>query len=166
MGSIRFDVSDSQLRDLFVRRLLHDAIDGLADTSQSNWGKMTAQQMVEHLTWAFELSTGKVRVDCVVPQLQRERMKVFLHSNRPSPREFMNPALVGGLPALRWESLAEAKAALRVEAARFLKYSRRTPHAIHTHPIFGPIGVNEWSRIHFKHSYHHLLQFGLLTESV
>jgi oxepin-CoA hydrolase / 3-oxo-5,6-dehydrosuberyl-CoA semialdehyde dehydrogenase len=166
MRSIRFDVNDSQLRDLFVRRLLHDAIDGLADTSQSRWGKMTAQQMVEHLTWAFELSTGKAGVGCGVPEPQREQMKAFLHSNRPSPREFMNPALVGGLPALRCDGLEEAKAALRVAAARFLESSHTAPHAIHTHPIFGPIGVEEWSRTHFKHCYHHLLQFGLLIEAV
>jgi oxepin-CoA hydrolase/3-oxo-5,6-dehydrosuberyl-CoA semialdehyde dehydrogenase len=165
MMSIRFEVNDSQLRDVFVGRLLHDAIDGLAKTSRSKWGKMTAQQMVEHLTWAFELSTGRVSVDCRVPEAQREQMKAFLHSNRPSPHEFMNPALAGGLPALRCEGLEEAKAALRVEAARFLEYSRTTPHVIHTHPIFGPIGVDEWSRTHFKHSYHHLLQFGLLTEA-
>ena len=30
------------------------------------------------------------------------------------------------------------------------------------HPTFGPLAAEEWSRSHFKHVYHHLLQFGLL----
>jgi hypothetical protein len=30
------------------------------------------------------------------------------------------------------------------------------------HPLFGPIGAEEWTRVHFKHAYHHLLQFALI----
>jgi oxepin-CoA hydrolase/3-oxo-5,6-dehydrosuberyl-CoA semialdehyde dehydrogenase len=162
MPVIRFDVTDPELRGTFFRRLLVDALAPLHDDSQPGWGKMTAQQMVEHLIWAFELSTGKAHVDCPVPEAQRERLKAFLYDNRPTPHEFMNPVLVEGLPPLRHVRLAEARAALRVAVDRFLQQASATPGVMHMHPVFGPIGMEEWARAHFKHTYHHLLQFGLV----
>jgi oxepin-CoA hydrolase/3-oxo-5,6-dehydrosuberyl-CoA semialdehyde dehydrogenase len=163
VATIRFDVNDVELRDAFLRHVLLDALAPLSDTCKPRWGRMTSQQMVEHLTWAFELSTGQAHTDCPVPDAERERMKAFLHHNRPTPHEFMNPALVAGLPPLRHAGLAEARTALRVAVDRFLAQPDVTPGVVHTHPLFGPIGVEEWARAHFKHGYHHLLQFGLVN---
>jgi len=162
MMIIHFDLNDHELRDTFFLKMLCDALGPLRDDARSGWGKMTAQQMVEHLTWAFELSTGKAHVNCPVPEAQRERLKAFLYDNRPTPHEFMNPVLTAGLPPLRHVGLAEAKAALRVEVDRFVRQFRATPDAVQIHPVFGPIGMEEWARSHFKHAYHHLLQFGLV----
>ena len=162
MTATPFDVNDSEVRDTFFRRLLIDALMALREDARPRWGKMTAQQMVEHLTWAFELSSGQVRVDCPIPEAQRERLKAFLYDNRPTPREFSNPVLTAGLPPLRYAGLAEATAGLRVEMERFLRQLATTPGAMHMHPVFGPIGGEAWGRAHFKHAYHHLLQFGLV----
>jgi hypothetical protein len=63
--------------------------------------------MIEHLAWAFELSTGQAQTECPIPAAKREQLKAFLHDNRSTPRDFANP-------------------------------------------------------VHFKHAYHHLLQFGLV----
>ena len=160
--TIRFDVNDAELREAFLRNLLLDALAPLSDNSNPLWGRMSAQQMVEHLGWAFELSTGQAHVDCLVPEAERERIRMFLYDNRPTPHEFMNPALVRGLPALRRASLVEAKASLRLEVDRFLYQSKMILSAVHTHPVFGPLGGEEWARTHFKHGYHHLLQFRLV----
>ena len=162
MAIIAFDVNDAELRDSFFRHLLFNALAALQHDSQPRWGKMTAQQMVEHLAWAFELSTGHARVECPIPEAQRERLKAFLYDNRPTPHGFMNPVLAAGLPPLRHVGLAEARAALRVEVDRFVQQCRATPGAMHAHPVFGPIGVEGWARTHFKHAHHHLLQFGLV----
>jgi oxepin-CoA hydrolase/3-oxo-5,6-dehydrosuberyl-CoA semialdehyde dehydrogenase len=162
MTAIPFDVNDAELRSTFFRRLLGEALAALQEGSQPKWGAMTAQQMVEHLAWVFEVSTGQAHVECAVPEARRERWKAFLYDDAPMPREFRNPALVGGLPSLRHPGLAEAKAALSVEVDRFLDQCRATPSATHIHPVFGPIATEEWARSHFKHAYHHLLQFGLI----
>jgi oxepin-CoA hydrolase/3-oxo-5,6-dehydrosuberyl-CoA semialdehyde dehydrogenase len=162
--TIPFDVNNGEVRSAFFRHLLCDALAALRDGSQPRWGRMTAQQMVEHLAWTFEVSTGKAYVECSVPEARRGRMKAFLYDDRPMLREFMNPALVAGLPPLRTAGLAEARTALRVEVDRFLELCRATPDALHTHPVFGPIGTEEWARSHFKHGYHHLLQFDLVED--
>jgi oxepin-CoA hydrolase/3-oxo-5,6-dehydrosuberyl-CoA semialdehyde dehydrogenase len=160
--TIPFDVDDPRLRDAFLRDLLLDALAGLRDDAPPRWGRMTAQQMVEHVEWTFDVSSGRATVECTVPEAKRERMKAWLRDNRPSPPDFMNPALAGGLPPLRHAGLAEARAALRAAVDRFLDQARRHPGAIHIHPVFGPISVEEWSRTHFKHGHHHLVQFGLI----
>jgi oxepin-CoA hydrolase/3-oxo-5,6-dehydrosuberyl-CoA semialdehyde dehydrogenase len=165
MVTIPFDVNDMALRDAFLRERLVTALAPLGESDRPQWGKMTAQQMVEHLVWAFELSTGRAQAECHVQQGERDWIRQFLNDNRPSPHEFMNPALVAGLPPLRWAGVVEARVALGVEVGRFLEQSRTNPDAIRTHPLFGPIGVEQWSRTHFKHCYHHLLQFGLVDSA-
>ena len=162
MLKIRLDVDDSSLRDTFLRTFFFGALDALRPEHPARWGGMTAQQMVEHLVWTFEVSTGRVVLECPYPDDQRERMKPFLYHNRPTPHEFMNPALRDGLPQLRSPDLRAARTALMTEVDRFLEHARTRPDSRHTHPIFGPISVEDWSRTHFKHGCHHLLQFGLI----
>lgn len=163
MAKGRFDVNDPELRDFFLRHEVVQAVDKLGDAATPRWGRMTAQEMVEHLIWAFELSTGQARTECRVAEAERPRMKTFLYHNRPTPQEFMNPALAAGLPPLRYGSLSEATGALTRELERFVD-GPRSSEQLYTHPIFGPIGYDEWHRTHYKHTYHHLLQFGLIEE--
>jgi oxepin-CoA hydrolase/3-oxo-5,6-dehydrosuberyl-CoA semialdehyde dehydrogenase len=159
---IPFDVNDPAAREALFRRGLWAALALLRDDTAPRWGNMTAAQMVDHLAWGFEVSTGRSSVECGVPEARRERWKAFLYDDTPMPREFRNPALVGGLPPLRHGSLDDARAALRSEVDRFLDHGRDAPEATHVHPTFGPLGAEEWSRAHFKHVHHHLDQFGLL----
>ena len=162
MTAIPFDVNDPLLRDRFFHGLLFQALAGLRADARPIWGEMSAQQMVEHLLWAVELSTGRAQVVCPLVEERREQLKAFLYDNRPTPRKFQNPVLATGLPPLRYASLPEATTALCLETERFLRQSGAASGAMHVHPVFGPIGAEEWDRSHFKHAYHHLLQFGLV----
>ena len=164
MRRIPFDVNDAGLRTRFLGQDLAQALAALDAGARPGWGAMTAQQMVEHLQWGFEVSIGRVAVDCTVAEAKRARLKPFLFNGTPMVHEFRNPALASGLPALRHAGLAEARAALALEADRFLAHERSAPEAVHTHPVFGPLSVEEWARAHFKHAYHHLLQFALIEE--
>lgn len=156
-----FNVNDSKLRELFLRHEFPGAIEELDAATVPHWGKMRPQEMVEHLTWAFELSTGEAQTECAVPASELTRVRRFLYSNGPTPKEFMNPALVAGLPPMRHATLEEAKAALRLQLEHFLD-GPRSDDQLYIHPIFGPIGHDEWHRTHYKHAHHHLLQFGLV----
>ena len=157
-----FDVNDAAVREAFLCHQLLAVLDGLTEASTARWGQMTARQMVEHLLWAFECSTGRVKVECPTPAAARERLKRFLYHNRPTPHEIMNPALAAGLPPLRFAHLEAARLALAAEVGRFVDHVADGAEALHTHPIFGPLGVEDWARTHYKHGHHHLLQFGLL----
>jgi hypothetical protein len=126
---------------------------------------MNAQQMVEHLLWAVEMSTGTITAPCVVPEMLRQRARdAFLAGDMHTPHHFGHPMLAGGLPPLRFTTVEDASAALRAETALFLSHWDATPAMERVHPIFGGIDMDGWSRSHFKHSFHHLAQFGLLEE--
>jgi oxepin-CoA hydrolase/3-oxo-5,6-dehydrosuberyl-CoA semialdehyde dehydrogenase len=164
MTRVPFDVNDADLRRRFLGGVLAEALAPLEADARPRWGAMTAQEMVEHLQWGFEVSTGRAAVECTVSDAKRARFKPFLLDGTPMVHGFRNPALAAGLPALRHGGLSQARAALEVEARRFLEHERSTPEAVHTHPVFGPLTALEWGRAHFKHAYHHLLQFGLIEE--
>jgi hypothetical protein len=161
---IPFVVNDPALRARFFHPLLGEALARLEDGRRPRWGAMTAQQMVEHLLWGFEASTGRITLECTVPEAKRARLKPFLFDDTPMMHDFRNPALAAGLPALRHSGLPEARAALGAEVRRFLDYERASAGAVHTHPVFGPLTAEDWSRAHFKHAYHHLLQFELIED--
>ena len=141
MIAIPFDVNDRGLREALFHHLLSDAVEDLAEDVQPLWGNMTAQHMVEHLVWAFELSIGTAEVACHTPPHLVGRAKRFLYDTRPTPHEFRNPLLGESPPAFRYGTMTEAKAALQQETMRFLHHFREHPEAVHVHPLFGPLGA-------------------------
>jgi len=163
MIAIPFDVNDKHLRATFFSTLFHRAMEDLREKDQALWGGMSAQHMVEHLVWAIELSIASTDVECQTPSHLIERAKRFLYDNRPTPHEFRNPLLGEKPPAYRYGSLVEAKSVLQQATTSLLHHFREHPEAVHVHPLFGPIGAEEWERTHFKHCYHHLLQFRLVS---
>jgi oxepin-CoA hydrolase/3-oxo-5,6-dehydrosuberyl-CoA semialdehyde dehydrogenase len=166
MSAIHFDVNDDKLREKFFNQLFIDYIAYVNEDTQPIWGKMTPQHMIEHLLWTFECSTGKVELPCRTPENMLDRAKRFLHDNRPMPHDFKNPLLGENPIPLRFHNFSDAKDALQKEISCFINYFREQPSAIHVHPVFGPLGAEEWQRTHFKHCYHHLLQFRLINNDV
>ncbi len=164
MQTLAFDVNNDALRNSFYTAVLPQAIGALSGDCSPRWGRMTPQHMVEHLLWAFEISNGKLAVECFTPEHLLPRVTSFLRTNSPTPREFRNPLLTEGTPTLRCAELMDAKRAFSAELALFLGGVALEPDIVRTHPIFGPLNAEGWHRSHFKHCYHHLLQFGLLEE--
>ncbi len=164
MITIPFDVNDRNLRIDFFHRTLTNAVAELKESTPALWGAMSAQHMLEHLTWAFRCSTGALVLRCHTPANLLERSRRFLYDSRPTPRLFKNPELGNAPPNLEFSGFPDARRALCEEIVRFNDHCDKHPDALHIHPIFGPLDTEGWQRSHFKHCYHHLLQFGLVKE--
>jgi len=150
MIAIPFNVNDRVLREAFFDHLFHRAIENLREEDQALWGGMSARHMVEHLEWAIGLSIAATNVECkTLPHLIERAKRFLLLGEKP--------------PAFRFGSMAEARAALQMATTSYLHHFREHPEAVHVHPLFGPLGAEEWERAHFKHCYHHLLQFRLVS---
>lgn len=162
MISIPFTVNDANLRHTFLDHIILDALVHLNEESRAKWGKMSAQHMIEHLLYTFEISTGKLEVPCKLQQRLIERAKRFLYNDSQTPQNFKNPLLGDDPLPLRFSNLKEAIDRLKMELKNFSIHFYEKPESNHIHPLFGPLGAEEWERAHFKHCYHHLLQFGLL----
>jgi hypothetical protein len=132
------------------------------------WGRMTAPQMVCHLTDSFlgvmgerESRSAMAAATATMTRAswrQRAMKLVALQLPLPWPHGVKTKAEVdqekGGTPP---GDFGADLAALEVVCARFANDRReRSPHF-----LFGPLTSDEWNRWGYRHMDHHLRQFGL-----
>jgi Protein of unknown function (DUF1569) len=128
------------------------------------WGKMSGQQMVEHIAAFFYVSTGKIKFDLVTPEEHLPKYKEFLLSDKEFRENTKAPANVIGeepLP-LRYASMDEALENLTEAISYFEKYFKENVDKRTMHPVFGELNFEEWVLLHYKHVTHHLRQFGVM----
>jgi DinB superfamily len=129
-----------------------------------NWGKMNFQQMTEHVTAFFKVSTQKLIFNLVSPAEHLPKLKEFLMSDKQFRENTKAPvSIIGEEPFPVYHATPEAAiAALEKEVGHFFHYYETNTGATAVHPVFGELNFEEWVRLHFKHVTHHLRQFSLL----
>jgi hypothetical protein len=132
----------------------------LQPDSQRLWGRMTAHQMVCHLSDSYRMVTGQKPVSDATGTLQRTVIKwIALYSGlrwRPgiSTRPEIDQTISGTPPGDFCDDVEELEAL--VDA-----FTARTPgFEWPPHPIFGPMSESAWLRWGYLHMDHHLRQFG------
>lgn len=134
----------------------------LTPDSGRRWGKMSAHEMVCHLSDSFKAATGEKYVSSV-PSKRPTRMLVrwiALYVPLPWPhgvptRPEMDPQREG-TPPLEFQRDVQGLASMIekfTDPQRDFESSR--------HPFFGQMSVRDWLRWGYLHSDHHLRQFGL-----
>ncbi len=128
------------------------------------WGKMTAQQAIEHLADFFDVSTAKINFGLSVPEEALPKYREFLYSDKAFRENTKAPVnIIGEDPMpVRYPDLDEAKMQLKKSVDDFFTYFSNNPDTTTLHPVFGPLTYDEWTLLHFKHVTHHLRQFGIL----
>lgn len=130
-----------------------------ADTPR-RFGTMDTNKMLRHMRNALETSVGETDFpDISVPLVRR--ILYFLVCNiittwpggRLKAPDFWSPP-----PDHTFE---EEKALFLVASNRFMDALASRPDQIARHPIFGPLTLQKWSRLHGIHLHHHLRQFGV-----
>jgi Protein of unknown function (DUF1569) len=140
-----------------VVRRLH----ALRPDSVGRWGRMSAHQMVCHLSDGYRLLTGERTTELAASPVPRWIIRWFaLYTPvrwpvgiRTTPE--LDQALGGTRPADFDADVAELERLLRRVA------DRRDCLAGHRHPIFGRLSERAWLRWGYLHADHHLRQFGL-----
>lgn len=132
----------------------------VTSSSQRRWGRMSAHQMICHLSDSFRATMGLKR-NSPAPGAPNKIMKWFAlqlplrwpHGvqTRPEMDQF-----VGGTPPAHFESD-------RAELFRLLDRFTRQPRDFEwqPHPMFGHMRDDEWMRWGYLHTDHHLRQFGV-----
>lgn len=149
----------------FVEEESQKIISKLQSDTPAIWGKMNAQQMVEHVKAFFDVATQKLKFDLVTPEEQLPAYKAFLLSdkafreNTPAPLSVIGPE---ALP-LRYPDLETAKEKLKKAIIEFKELFSQKKELTTLHPVFGWLNYEEWILLHYKHVQHHLKQFSLLN---
>lgn len=136
----------------------------LQPDTTARWGKMNAQQMLEHVAVVFVISAGKIKLDLATPAEHLPKYQEFLFSEKEFRENTKAPAAILGeepLP-LRYATIEGAKEKLAEAIALFENYFAADPEKRTMHPAFGELNYEEWVLAHYKHVRHHLKQFGML----
>ncbi|QDZ61291.1 DUF1569 domain-containing protein [Elizabethkingia meningoseptica] len=137
----------------------------MTESSKPQWGKMSPQEMLEHLEATVSYGMGDPeRNECYTPEENIEKYQDSLYNHRKMPKEFPAPFLPkdGSLPELKHKNLDAAKEAFLERVKQFIIYYKENPLAEHNHFVFGRINKEMWELMHRKHFTHHFEQFGLI----
>ena len=142
---------------------LKETLFQLQSTSKANWGRMDAQQMIEHLILVVEISNGTLDVEVLTPEKYIEKSQAFLMSNEVLPKNFVAKFIPKDPVAHRYEDLQSAIRAFCISITLYHSYWDGKEESTRNHPVFGKLNKVMWDQVHNKHISHHLLQFGLST---
>lgn len=148
----------------FITKDYIPLLKNLAADAMGNWGKMNAQQMVEHVAAFFFVSTEKIKFDLVTPVEHLPKYREFLFSDKEFRENTKAPGNVIGEEALplRYSTMDEALKNLEAAIVYFEVYFKDDVNKKTLHPVFGELNFEEWVLLHYKHVSHHARQFGVL----
>lgn len=136
-------------------------LNGLTPNQKPLWGKMKAQEMVEHLSDMLMMSrgTGNFTIDVDAETIARRQQ--FLSSDKEMAKNIAVP-FTKDIIELRHDELELALDEFAEEWINFTEYYENNPSASVIHPYYGDLDYNLWLKMHDKHFTHHFKQFGLI----
>ncbi len=138
------------------RRVLMERARRLTSGTEAKWGKMNAAQMVAHLTNSIRMATGELPVAGKRHAARLFPLKQLLIYVLPMPKNLPTAKeLISRVP----EPFSGEVEALGTALDDFA--SRPRDYAWPAHPIFGTMSRRDWGALAYRHSDHHLRQFGV-----
>lgn len=147
----------------FLQQGLVPALNNLSRSTPARWGKMDAQQMVEHVRDAFKNASGKIIIPLITTDPERlQKMREFLMSDKPF-RENTNAPFMPETPRQhKYASMEEAIAKLEPEIEDFFRAYESDPSKQVLNAVFGELNFEQQVNLLYKHVTHHLRQFGVI----
>ena len=144
-----------------VLRSLKERLNKLRPDSERRWGTLTPHELLCHLGDATDMVTGVRPRKHPVPHRHRRLLKwIALWSAMPWPHgrptnPMHDPRAEGTRPSVFAKDLARLLAGLDTLAAA-------TEGSLEpAHGLFGTMTTRDWQRWAYRHTDHHLRQFGL-----
>lgn len=136
-------------------------LDKLNPQAQPQWGNMSAQRMVEHLSDTIRIASGKTKFPLEIPEDRIEKMQGFLNSDKPMARN-VAVSFAKEKEELRHEEIELAIDEFLLEWIDFEEHFASDPNRTESHPYYGDLNYDQWCKLHSKHLTHHFEQFGLI----
>ena len=149
------------LRKDFLQKQLPELLNKLEAESPANFGVMTAQHMVEHLTWIIKSSIKNYGEAPAEPTKGQLKFKQFIANGAVFKHFPKEDAEVG---KLKYASLEEALTQIPIAISRFYDFFEANPDHIPFNPMMGSLSFEELELFHYQHCRYHLWQFDLIKE--
>lgn len=151
-------------KENFLRTKLVSYLQQLDPSTSPQWGKMSVQQMIEHLGCeALTNANGRLKFDNIMTAPDHlVKMREFLMSEKPFKENTNNP-LMGEEPTpLKYKTVQAAIGRLQQELIIFFEVYEKNPELIVRNPFFGDLNFEQNVQLLHKHALHHLRQFGVV----
>ncbi|HEX9982002.1 MAG TPA: DUF1569 domain-containing protein [Thermoanaerobaculia bacterium] len=131
--------------------------EALSPDAKARWGRMRCEQMLEHMVEGMRLGLGEFPTRSIKTVARFWPLNVLFVYLLPWPHGAPGPREITNRDTTKrdWQSnLAELR-------RTYDDFARRTPGgAWPEHPLFGTMSGKAWGRLGWRHSDHHLRQFG------
>ncbi len=136
----------------------------LSEDTKARWGRMTPQQMVEHLEYTYRIAAGEFQdFEVATPEQYLEKTHATLYNYEKMPRDYNFPLSERArMKELRHPDLETAKKQMLEAREAYLEYFRKNPDTRTKNVVFGELNKFEWYLLERKHLNHHFEQFGLI----
>ena len=141
---------------------LREKLSLLSPESPPAWGRMGAQQMIEHLLLVCEISNGTKKAEVLTPEKHIEKAQTFLMSDQEMPKNFIAKFIPEEPIPNQFSDLNTAIRAFIASVEEYHAFWKENEETTGNHPVFGRLNKEKWNRVHNKHITHHLAQFNLL----
>ena len=148
-------------KENFIRTKLVPLLQKLRTDTTPVWGKMNVQQMIEHFTDVMMVASGKIKLPVVTPPDRLAKLQEFMMSDKPFKENTKSPVLPEEPAPLKKNTKAAAIGKLQEEIIYFFEGFEKNPGLKTTNPVFGELDFDMNIQLLYKHSLHHLRQFGV-----
>jgi hypothetical protein len=154
-----------EIKEKFIATGFVRLVKKLKASELGKWGVMNAQEMVEHMSYAFRQANGKDKYELVSAEENLVRLQAFLMSDKefkPNTKNVLLPEIA--IPA-QCSTMNESISELEEEIQAFFTYYKTKPEAVVMNPFFGELNYEKWVTLLYKHCLHHTKQFDLIQEA-
>ncbi len=154
MNSMKKTIFDPTLKQQLLAR-----IDNLKPTTNRKWGKMNATQALRHIAMGYKMSLGEGQEPIQSGGMIKKKIFRFMILNMPIPK--------GKAPTFLTFNMVDLginPTDFQAEIAHLKSYIEKTATSTSfapENPMAGQFSRVDWGRLMYKHTDHHLKQFGV-----
>lgn len=150
-------------KENFLRTKLIGLLQQIPPDRPALWGRMNLQQVIEHLAKdAVPVASGRLLIEKILTAPEKlPAMRAFLHSEKPFRQNTPNPLMELVPPPPVYKTIQGAIGALHQELIYFFETFEKNPLLKTRNPFFGDLNFDDNVQLLYKHSLHHLRQFGV-----
>lgn len=146
----------------FLKHRLVPLLRKIPSDTIPQWGKMSLQQMIEHLADYMRIASGKTaHTDFVFPPEHLQKVREFMLTEKSFRPNTPNPLLPEAPAPVRNISVSEALNELQKELDYFFSVFEKNNLQVTRNPFFGDLNYEQNVHLVHKHAIHHLKQFGV-----
>lgn len=145
----------------FLRERFPAYLEALDPNTPAIFGKMNVHQMIEHMSHAFQIASGKVYFENKQSDEVTEKMYHFMMSDKPFRDNTPNPNLSDTPLPTRFNKVRGSLDNLEEEIEHFFSLFESEEGLQIESPFFGNLNFEEQVHLLHKHAVHHLRQFGI-----